>query len=91
MPYCRSPLHEGREWFSTFRSGQPPKFCPACDERIAERNREAEQGYTLECVVCGAAFDGYRYLNSKTCDAQCRKDLSRALSRVNVTDRDRNL
>lgn len=82
MPYCQSKFHEGRTWFSTYRRGQPPKFCPDCDQKVAERNRDAEASYTQECVVCGAAFDGYRYLTAKTCDAQCRKDLERVLKRV---------
>ena len=91
MPYCNSPLHEGGKWFNTFQRGQPPKFCPECDERIAERNRLAGQGYTRDCVVCAAPLDEWRYSNSKTCDAQCRKDLSWVLNRVAVTEQDRNL
>lgn len=83
MPYCKgtADIHGGgRRWFMAQGRGQPPAFCPECDETIARRNADWKP-WQRDCVVCGASLHGRR-LDRRTCTDTCRSQLQRVLKRI---------
>lgn len=61
--------------------GQPPAFCPDCDETIAGRNADWKP-WRRDCVVCGAELGYERRMDQRTCSATCRSQLQRVLKRI---------